>query len=178
MFTPFSCYFLFLSECVCAVHGSFTSEYVYSVFMSFFSSACVYAVYGTFTSEYVYAVFISFFSSECVYAAYGTFTSEYVYAVLCFNVVVWFFFWYFHEQICSFLLLYLVVELKSLMSFDVELLALLDLENCLGSKPKSESIDFACSYCFFTLFNFSLTTLASFALASFTFSSSSNLIAV
>ena len=66
MFMLFLCYFLFSSECVCAVHGSFTSEYVYVVFMLFFSSACVYAVYGTFTSEYVYAVLCYFFSSECV----------------------------------------------------------------------------------------------------------------
>ena len=107
---------------------------MFTLFLLFFLSACVYAVYGTFTSEYVYAVFISFFSSECVYAAYGTFTSEYVHAVLCYFfssecACVVFLFWYFHERICSFLLLYLVVELKSLMSFDVELLALLDLEN-------------------------------------------------
>ena len=42
------------------------------LFMLFFSSECVYAVYGTFTSEYVY--YVIFFSSGCVYAGlYVTF---------------------------------------------------------------------------------------------------------
>ena len=40
--------------------------------------------YSTFTSEYVYAVFMLFLSSECVCAVHGSFTSEYVYAVLCY----------------------------------------------------------------------------------------------
>ena len=80
VFAAFMFFFL-SSECVCAVHGSFTSEYVYAVFMLFFSSECVYAVYGTFTSEYVYAV-LCYFSRANVFALFfGTFTSEYVYAM-------------------------------------------------------------------------------------------------
>ena len=104
MFTLFLCYFFFSSECVCAVHGSFTSEYVYAVFMSFFSSECVYSVYGTFTSEYVYAVLCYFFSSECVCVGFflvlsraNMFTLFYVIFLkrMCLRCL-----WYFHERMC------------------------------------------------------------------------------
>ena len=64
--------FFFLSECVCAVYGTFTSECVFAVFTLFMVPS----------RANMSSLFMLFFSSECVYAVYGTFTSEYVFYVI------------------------------------------------------------------------------------------------
>ena len=71
MFTLF--YVIFLKRmclrCLWYLHERMSPRFL----CYFFSSECVYAVYGTFTSEYVYYVF--FFSSRCVYGGlYVTFS--------------------------------------------------------------------------------------------------------